>query len=139
MRDTRLHTAETTKSLDAFLQDLTKAAQEKGFFIHNEDKMEMAHTFGKHGIEVAEGFDLHMIQICKPEKAAPSLGTNPERAALMPKFIITFSQGDTIQIRMLAYGEELIEELIGDRDFAQSVQNSYQAIINIIEEAKASA
>lgn len=139
MRETRLYTAETTKSMEAFLQDLTKAAQEKGFFIHNEDKMEMAHTFGKHGIEVAEGFDLHMIQVCKPEKAGPSLSTNPERAALMPKFIITFSQNDTLQIRMLAYGQDLIEELIGDSDFAQSVQGSYEAIINIIEQAKAPA
>jgi len=136
MHKTRLYTAETTKSMDGFLQDLNTVAQKRGFFIHNEDKMEMAHTFGKHGIEVAEGFDLHMIQICKPEKAAPSLGTNPERAALMPKFIITFSKGDTVQIRMLAYGQELIEELIGDSAFAESVQGSYQAIIDIIEEAK---
>ena len=31
---------------------------------------EMAHTFGRHGAHVAEDFDLHMIQICKPSFCA---------------------------------------------------------------------
>ncbi len=136
MQSTTLYATETLKSLSEFLQDLNRAAAEKGFVIHNEDKMEMSHTFGQHGIEVAEGFDLHMIQICKPEKAAASLSTNPERAALMPKFITTFSKNGTLQIRMLVYGRDLIQELIDDPEFAQSVQASYQSIIDMIEQAK---
>ncbi len=136
MRSTTLYATETAKPLSEFLQGLNRAAEEKGFVIHNEDKMEMSHTFGRHGIEVAEGFDLHMIQVCKPEKAAASLSTNPERAALMPKFITTFSHNGTLQIRMLVYGQDMIEDLIGDADFAHSVQASYQAIIEIIEKAR---
>ncbi|MFW5819610.1 MAG: DUF302 domain-containing protein [Desulfovermiculus sp.] len=136
MQSTTLYTAETGKSLDDFLRDLSQAGKERGFLIHNEDKMEMSHTFGRHGIEVAEDFDLHMIQICNPEKAAGSLSNNPERAALMPKFITTFSKNGTLQIRMLIYGQDLIQDLIGDADFAQSVQGSYQAIIDIIEQAR---
>ena len=135
MRETRLYTAETTKSMEVFLQDLNKAAQEKGFFIHNEDKMEMAHTFGKHGIEVAEGFDLHMIQVCKPEKAGPSLSKNPERAVLMPKFIITFSRDGKTQIRFLRYSRELVADLVDDSEFPDSLESSFQAIIDMIEEA----
>jgi len=69
--------------------------------------MEMANNFGKHGVQVGAEFDLHMIQICKPEKAASSLSQNPERAALMPKFITTFTQ-----IRMLRYGRTMIEALV---------------------------
>ncbi|MFP4049260.1 MAG: DUF302 domain-containing protein [Desulfovermiculus sp.] len=136
MQSTTLYAAETGKSLDDFLRDLSQAGKERGFLIHNEDKMEMSHTFGRHGIEVAEDFDLHMIQICNPEKAAGSLSNNPERAALMPKFITTFSKNGTLQIRMLIYGQDLIQDLIGDADFAQSVQGSYQAIIDIIEQAR---
>ena len=136
MQSTTLYTAETRKSLSDFLRDLSQAAGDRGFVIHNEDKMEMSHTFGQHGIEVAEGFDLHMIQICKPEKAAASLSVNPERAALMPKFITTFSKNGTLQIRMLVYGQDLIQELIDDQEFAQSVQASYQSIIDMIEQAK---
>ncbi|MFW6142729.1 MAG: DUF302 domain-containing protein [Desulfovermiculus sp.] len=136
MQSTTLYAAETGKSLDDFLRDLSQAGKERGFLIHNEDKMEMSHTFGRHGIEVAEDFDLHIIQICNPEKAAGSLSNNPERAALMPKFITTFSKNGTLQIRMLIYGQDLIQDLIGDADFAQSVQGSYQAIIDIIEQAR---
>jgi uncharacterized protein (DUF302 family) len=136
MQPTTLYTAETGKSLEDFVRDLSQIGAQKGFLIHNEDKMEMSHTFGRHGIEVAEDFDLHMIQICNPEKAAGSLSKNPERAALMPKFITTFSKNGTLQIRMLVYGQDLIQDLIGDADFAQSVQASYQAIMDIIEQAK---
>ncbi|MFP4629715.1 MAG: DUF302 domain-containing protein [Desulfohalobiaceae bacterium] len=136
MRETSLYSTETSKQLQDFLRDLKQAAGKRGFMIHNEDKMEMAHTFGKHGIEVAEDFDLHMIQICKPEKAAPSLSANPERAALMPKFITTFSKNDMLQIRLLIYGQDLVQELTGDSDFAQSLSASYQSIVEIIEEAK---
>lgn len=32
--------------------------------------MDMAHTFALHGAETPAGFDLHMVQLCKPEKAA---------------------------------------------------------------------
>ncbi|MFO7803985.1 MAG: DUF302 domain-containing protein [Desulfovermiculus sp.] len=137
MDSTTLYAAETNKSLPHFLRDLSQEGTERGFVIHNEDKMEMSHTFGRHGIEVAEDFDLHMIQICKPEKAAVSLTANPERAALMPKFITTFSKNGTLQIRMLVYGQALIQDLIGDADFAQSVQASYQTIIDMLEQAKA--
>ena len=136
MQSTTLYATETSKPMADFLHDLSKLGEQKGFLIHNEDKMEMGHTFGRHGIEVAEDFDLHMIQICNPNKAAGSLSANPERAALMPKFITTFSKNGMLQIRMMAYGQDLIQELIGDADFAQSVQASYQAIIDIIEEAK---
>ena len=136
MQNTRLYATQTSKPMTDFLRDLSKAGEQRGFLIHNEDKMEMGHTFGRHGIEVAEDFDLHMIQICNPNKAAASLSANPERAALMPKFITTFSKNGMLQIRMMTYGQELIQELIGDPDFAQSVQASYRAIIDTIEEAK---
>ena len=45
----------------------------------------------------------HMIQICKPEKAAKSLAANPERAVLMPKFVMAFSNGGTTQLPVLQH------------------------------------
>jgi uncharacterized protein (DUF302 family) len=97
--------------------------------------MEMAHTFGTHGVEVAQGFDLHMIQICKPEKAAASLQENPERAALMPKFIMTFSRDGRTQVRLLCYNRPMIEAMVGDGAFADSLAESYQTIMAMIDEA----
>lgn len=88
----QIYRSETDKPVEQFVSALFREAKDRGFLIHNEDKMKMAHTFGQHGVEVAEGFDLHMIQICKPQKAAMSLRKNLERAVLMPKFIITFSR-----------------------------------------------
>lgn len=98
---------ESDKSVEQFVSTFAQIAATRGFTIHNEDKMEMAPIFGVHGAEVAEEFDLHMVQICKPAKAAQSLNKNPERAVLMPKFVIAFSKEGRTQVRMLKYGGEL--------------------------------
>jgi uncharacterized protein (DUF302 family) len=132
---TCIYRAETAKGNSQFVKDLGVAAANRGFQIHNEDKMALAHTFGAHGVEVAEGFDLHMIQICKPQKAAKSLSVNPERAALMPKFVITFSKDGKTQVRMLKYGREMLTELLDDQEFPNSMEETYMSIIAAIEEA----
>lgn len=131
----QLFRAETGKSVSEFVTDLKQAGLKHGFLIHNEDKMEMAHTFGIHGAKVAEGFDLHMIQVCKPEKAAASLQKNPERAALMPKFITVFSAEGRTQVRFLRYLPAMIEVLLDDREFAASVRASYDEIEQMIASA----
>lgn len=94
-----LYKSETTKSSAEFAKDLSTVVKKYGFVVHNESFMDMAHSFGQHGVEVSECFDLHMIQICKPEKAALSLQGNPERAILMPKFIMTFAEDGKTRIR----------------------------------------
>ena len=131
----QIYRCNTSKPVSRYVKDLGRIAETGGFLIHNEDNMEMAHTFGRHGVEVAEGFDLHMIQICKPEKAAKSLSKNPERAVLMPKFIMVFSQEGKTQIRFLHYAEETIKTLIDDPEFPASLTESFAQIMNIIEEA----
>lgn len=129
----RIYKSETDKPVDEFVKDLTEMAKASGFTIHNEDKMEMAHTFGMHGVDVAENFDLHMIQVCKPTKAAKSLGKNPERAVLMPKFIMTFSDQGKTQIRFLHYTPETVRSLVDDKEFPESLSESFSQIINFID------
>ncbi len=131
----RIHACETVKPVERFVSDLGRLAKEQGFVIHNEDKMEMAHVFGRHGADVAEGFDLHMIQICKPEKAAKSLGKNPERSVLMPKFIMTFSDQGRTQVRFVHYSEELIRAVVNDVEFPASLGESFEQIIAMIDSA----
>jgi len=126
----------TDKPVERFVKDLFLEAQKRGFRIHNEDKMEMVHTFGLHGVEVAEGFDLHMIQICKPKKAAASLEKNPERAVFIPKFIMTFSRDNCTQIRFQHYSRETVEALIDDKEFPDSLLKSSQEVIAMIEAAR---
>ena len=135
MDSATLYRTQTAKPLSEFVAAPAAAGQKRGFIIHNETTMEMAHTFGKHGVKVGAEFDLHMIQICKPEKAAVSLSHNPERAALMPKFITTFTKDGMTQIRMLCYEQTMIEALVNDPDFAASLDESYKAIQKTIEEA----
>jgi uncharacterized protein (DUF302 family) len=132
----KIYRSETAKTIDRFVSDLGSIAKAKGFLIHNEDKMEMAHVFGDHGVEVAGDFDLHMIQICKPERAAKSLGRNPERSVLMPKFIMTFSRNGTTQIRFAHYRQETIRVLVDDDEFPASLAESFTQIIALIEEAR---
>ena len=131
-----LYRSETVKSVDQFVDDLAETAEARGFLIHNEDNMEMAYTFGRHGVEVAEGFDLHMIQVCKPEKAAKSLSKNPERAVLMPKFIMVFSGEGKTQIRFLHCSAETVAVLVDDVEFPCSLIESFEQIIALIEVAR---
>lgn len=132
---TRVIQAVSAKPVDSYVSDLATAASRRGFFIHNESKMDMAHTFGRHGVEVAEGFDLHMIQVCKPPKAAKSLSRNPERAVLMPKFIVVFSRDGQTHIRFLRFAAEMIASVIEDDEFPGSLQESYDEIEAMIHEA----
>jgi len=128
---------ETDKSVEEVIAALQQVSNGTGFLIHNEDKMKMANTFGSHGVEVAEGFDLHMVQICNPDKAAPSLQKNHERAALIPKFVTIFSQDGKTQVRLLRLEPPLIEALIQDKDFAASSAKNYDAIIGLVDRALA--
>jgi uncharacterized protein (DUF302 family) len=131
-----IYHSQTPKPIDRFVDDLDQAARARGFVIHNKETMEMAHTFGRHGAHVAEDFDLHMIQICKPDKASKSLSKNPERAVLMPKFVMIFSGSGSTQIRFLHYRPEIVSDLIDDAEFPESLAESFAEIIEVIEEAR---
>lgn len=136
MQRDNLYQTISSKTNRQFVTDLGIVAQKYGFIIHNEEKMEMAGSFGAHGVEVAEGFDLHMIQVCKPEKAAKSLAANPERAVLMPKFIMTFSRDGKTEIRFLRFSADNIRAVVDDEQFPASLAETYRAIVGMIEEAR---
>lgn len=133
--DAEIFRAESRKSVDDFVASLATAASRRGFFIHNESKMDMARTFGQHGFTVAADFDLHMIQVCKPEKASNSLSRNPERAVLMPKFIVVFSREGRTCIRFLRYSRQMVAALIDDKEFPESLTRSFDEIAAMIQEA----
>ena len=132
---TCVYRAESDKSIEQFVTDFTKLVTDQGFTIHNDGKMAMKDIFTAHGQEVGEGFDLHMIQLCKPEKAAKSLSANPERSVLMPKFIMAFTQNGKTQVRMLRYGRELIAELVDDAEFPGSLEETFNNLIKFIDTA----
>ena len=133
-----LYAVETTKSPAEFARDFGKVVNKYGFIVHNENHMDMAHLFGEHGAEVAEGFDMHMIQICKPEKSAKSLQANPERAILLPKFVVAFSKKGTTHVRFFYFSEENIRAMVDDDIFPGSLVETYKKIISMIDETIAS-
>jgi len=136
MHKDQVYATTSEKSASEFAKSLGEVARKNGFVIHNENNMDMAHSFGQHGAEVAADFDLHMIQICKPDKAAKSLSANPERAILMPKFIMTFSKEGKTQIRFLSYSEENIRAVVDDDVFPASLAETFKKIQEMIDEAK---
>jgi uncharacterized protein (DUF302 family) len=136
MQKDQVYTRTSEKSVVEFVASLGEVTKKSGFVIHNQSTMDMAHSFGRHGAEVAEGFDLHMIQICKPEKAAKSLSANPERAILMPKFIMAFSKEGKTQIRFLSFSEDNIRGVVDDDVFPASLAETYNKIHEMIDEAK---
>lgn len=135
MQWAELFQRETETPILQFIENLKNALEKLGFIIHNEISMDMAHDFALHGVTVAQGFDLHMIQICKPEKAALSLQSNPERAILMPKLVMAFSREGMTQVRFLVYNRPMIETLVGDSAFADSLVENYVTIKAMIDEA----
>ena len=136
MSRTEIYRSSTEKPLKSYLADLTRIAQEKGFLINNEDNMDMGQTFSNHGYPVSDDFDLHMVQLCKPEKASKSLSKNLDRSPLMPKFIMLFSQEEQTRIRLLTYSPDFIAELLDDEEFPDSLAQSFEAIKDIIEAAR---
>lgn len=136
MHTNNLYHGETEKSIQDFVGNFDAIAQKSGFIIHNADTMDMANTFGRHGVDISADFDLHMVQICKPEKAAKSLAANPERAVLMPKYIMLFTQDGKTQIRFLRFDSADISAIVDDPVFPASLAETYERIVAMIEEAR---
>lgn len=131
-----LYRAETRKSPATFASDFAGVLKKYGFIINNADTMDMGKTFRAHGADAGEGFDLHMIQVCKPEKASQSLAANPERAILMPKFVMAFSKGGKTQLRFMSYSGADISAMVDDLVFPGSLAESFQKIREMIDEAR---
>jgi uncharacterized protein (DUF302 family) len=136
MQQQDLYRTESSKPVARFADDLKEVAAKYGFVVHNAEKMALAEAFARHNVPVAPGFDLHMIQLCKPEKAAQSMGANPERSVLMPKFVMAFSGEGKTQIRFLRYNAEEIAAVVGDPQFPASLAETYGRIVAMIEEAR---
>ena len=136
MQQEDLYVAETGKSPADFARDFDRVAGKYGFIINNAETMDMGKTFRAHGAEAGADFDLHMIQICKPEKAAQSLAANPERAVLMPKFVMAVSKVGTTQLRFLSYNGGDISAVVADEVFPGSLAESFQKIREMIDEAR---
>lgn len=136
-RQRDLYATESDKGVEQFVNDFAAVVRKYDFVINNPDTMNMRETFRRHGGEVPDSFDLHMIQVCKPTKADKSLTFNPERAVLMPKFVMVFSQGGKTQIRYLSYGPEDIAEIVpNDPAFPDSLAETFAKIRAMIDEAR---
>ncbi len=136
-RSENLYVTESGKGVSQFVADFAAIVQANDFVVNNGESMDMKKTFRAHGGEVPDDFDLHMVQVCKPTKADKSLTMNPERAILMPKFVMVFSKDGKTQIRYLSYSVADIAELIlDDPKFAESVGQTFVKIRSMIDEAK---
>ena len=136
-RSENLYQGETTKNVAQFAHDFEAICKKYAFVVNNIDNMNMKQTFGAHGGVVPDDFDLHMMQVCKPTKADKSLTANPERAILMPKFVMVFSRDGKTQIRYMSYSAADIAEMVpGDPKFPESLAETFAKIRSMIDEAK---
>jgi len=78
-----------------------------------------------------------MMQVCKPTKADKSLTANPERAILMPKFVMVFTKEGKTQIRYMSYSAADIAEMVPvDPQFPESLAETFAKVRSMIDEAK---
>ena len=131
----QLYIQQSDKPLAQFIADLEQQARQKNFVIHNKETIDMARSFALHNVPVREDFDIHMMQFCKPAKAAQVMSANPERAALMPKFVIAFSQDNKTQVRFLHFDAQAVDQLLGDDQFTTIMTSAVADIISTIEES----
>jgi hypothetical protein len=54
----------------------------------------------------------------------------------MPKFIMTFSRDNTTQIRFQYYSRETVATLVDDKEFPDSLLESFEEIKAMIEVAR---
>ncbi len=135
-RNDNLYVTQSEKSVAQFVADFSQVIKDNAFVVNNDETMNMKHTFREHGGEVTDEFDLHMMQVCKPTKADKSLTMNPERAILMPKFVMVFSKDGKTQIRYLSYSLADIAELVqDDPKFPENVSQTFVKIRSMIDEA----
>lgn len=131
-----VYAVESNKSVPQFVADFAKVVEANDFVINNSGTMNMKETFGAHGGNVPDDFDLHMIQVCKPTKADKSLTANPERAILMPKFVHVFSRENRTQVRYMTYTSDQISSLVtNDAKFPESLAQTFAKIRSMIDEA----
>lgn len=136
-RNENLYQAETAKSAARFAGDFEAVCGRYGFVVNNSEGMDMKKTFTAHGGVVPDDFDLHMMQVCKPTKANKSLTANPERAILMPNFVMVFSREGKTMIRYMSYSAADIAEMVpGDAKFPESLAETFAKIRSMIDEAK---
>ncbi len=135
-RNDNLYVTQSEKSVAQFVADFAGIVTKNEFVVNNADTMNMKETFREHGGTVPDEFDLHMMQVCKPTKADKSLTMNPERAILMPKFVMVFSKDGKTQVRYLSYSLADIEELVqDDPKFPENVSQTFVKIRSMIDEA----
>lgn len=132
-----LYAVESEKSVAEFVEDFGAVVVANDFVIKNKSTMNMKETFAALGGEVPEDFDLHMIQVCKPNKADKSLAANPERAILMPKFVHVFNKQGKTQVRYLSQTSAHVAELVpGDSTFPESLMQTFGIIRWMIDQAR---
>ncbi|MBU0944033.1 MAG: DUF302 domain-containing protein [Proteobacteria bacterium] len=135
-RSEDLYSVESGKGVGQFVADFAGIVKKNDFVVNNFETMNMQKTFREHGGTVPDEFDLHMMQICKPTKADKSLTVNPERAILMPKFVMVFSKDGKTQIRYLRYSAADIATLVpDDPQFPESLAQTFAKICSMIDEA----
>ncbi len=136
-RDVDLYRAESEKSVEQFVSDFHDVGKKYDFVINNFENMDMKQTFREHGGIVPDEFDLQRVQVCKPTKAEASRTANPERASLLPKFVMVFTKDDETHIRYLSYSiNEILELVPDDPKFPESVSQTFEKIRSMIDEAK---
>ncbi|MCF8055720.1 MAG: DUF302 domain-containing protein [Desulfocapsa sp.] len=136
-RNDDLYIAQSEKSVAQFASDFSEIVKKYDFVVNNSNTMDMKTTFHEHGGEVPDDFDLHMMQVCKPTKADKSLTANPERAILMPKFVMVFSKDGKTQIRYMSYSADAITEMVpDDSKFPESLGQTFSKIRSMIDEAR---
>jgi hypothetical protein len=128
-----LFSAQSSKTINSFLEAVHKSASQFGFGVR--DVFDLAKMYKDRGVEVAGDFQAYAIVLCNFERSYRSIRSNPRRAAvlLQPKQIVVHDGGNGLTVDYLPFTRSFImDALPGDEAFAGSLHESCQKVVSLI-------
>jgi hypothetical protein len=136
MKESKIFSKETEKSVKEVAQIIRNKAEEFGFIVRYDT--DMVNEFRDHGVVVEADFEYHTIMLCIPQKAYNSVKMNHHRASLiMPKQISIFrdnKKNKTI-ISHLIIGADFLKQILpNDEKIRETLPASCMDVVKLIKE-----
>lgn len=136
MKESKIFSKETEKSVKEVAQIIRNKAKEFGFIVRYDT--DMTKEFKNHGVVVETDFEYHTIMLCIPQKAYNSVKMNPDRApVIMPKQISIFRDNDKNKtiISHLIIGANFLKQILpNDEKIRETLPASCMDVVKLIKE-----
>lgn len=137
MENRNFFTTTSEKAIQDFVESVEVNAPRFNFGVRYV--FDTREEYRKQNVNVDDDFQSYQIMVCNYERSYKSMSSNMERAAvlLQPKQIIVYTEKGLTTVNYLPFTKEFIKQALPqDEEFQQSLPESCQRIIKLIEISK---